>query len=269
MDGRTSSWLLTVPLALLCGGCITTQSPSTNVTPPGNKTNATRPDDGPKVVKKEDGPKRNPQPATMVGLGKLKETDADSDAGKKNPETQAQLRDEARQAYQFALKLDPNYLEAQRCLGKLYAKTGDFERAFDVLKKAMEKHPKDANLWYDLGLCHARRKDFSESIRCLTKAVELDPQNRDCMKMLGISLAWTGQVDQGLAYLTRVQGPAMAHYNIACMFDQKLQPDLAKQHCRLARCENGDLLEQAQNLLAALESPATPSGTVQTAANRQ
>ena len=205
----------------------------------------------------------------MVGIGKLKEADADSDAGKKNPEMQAQLRDEARQAYLFAIKLDPNYLDAQRSIGKLYAKTGDFERAFDTFKKAIDKHPKDANLWYDLGLCHARQKNFSESIRCLTRAVELDPQNRDCVKMLGISLAWTGKVDQGLAYLTRVQGPAMAHFNIACMFDQKLQPDMAKQHCQLARCENGELLEQARDLLAALETRPSPQGGVQTAAYRE
>lgn len=268
MDGRTSYWLLTVPLALFCGGCVTTPTQTTNAPPPGSKTSSTRPDETAKVAKKEDGPKRNPQPATMIGIGKLKEADADSDSGKKNPEAQAQLRDDARQAYQFALKLDPNNIEAQRCLGKLYAKTGDFNRAFDVFKKALEKHPKDASLWYGLGLCHARHKDFNESIRCLTKAVELEPQNRDCLKMLGISLAWTGQVDPGLAYLTRAQGAAMAHYNIACMFDQKLQPELAKQHCKLARCENGDLLESARDLLAALESPA-PQGVVRAAAYRE
>ena len=272
MDGRTStSWLLTVPLALLCGGCITTQTPNTNATQPASKTAATRTDDGPKITKREDGPKRNPQPATMIGLGKLKEADADSEAGKKNPEMQAHLRDEARQSYQFAIKLDPNNIEALRCLGKLYAKTGDFDRAFETFKKAMDKNPKDANLWYDLGLCHARRKDFSESIRCLTKAMELDPQNRDCVKMLGINLAWTGQVEQGFAHLVRIQGPAMAHYNIACMFDQKLQPERAMQHCRLARCENGELLEQARDLLASLESSAAPGqrGDVRTAVHRE
>src|ERR1043165_5752936 len=217
MDGRISRWLLTIPLAALCGGCITQRNTTTS-TP--DSVSHVKGEESPKAAKKDDAPKRMPQPATVVGIGKLKEADADSEDGKKNPELQARLRDDARQAYLFALKLEPNNLEAQRCLGKLYAKLGDYDRAFDVLKKAIDKNPKDANLWFDMGTCYHFRKDFTESIRCFTKAVEIDPYNRDSMKMLGLSLAWIGQVDKGISYLTRAQGPALAHFNIACMYDQ-------------------------------------------------
>jgi tetratricopeptide (TPR) repeat protein len=247
MDGRISRWFLTLPLTFLCG-CITTQT--TSVAPPNGLP------EGTKVTKKDDQPKRSPQASTMIGLGTLKEADADADNVKDNPEMQAKLRDEARQAYQFALKIDPNSVEAARRLGKLYARTGDFARAFDILKKTADKNPKDAEVWYDLGMCHARHRDFVESIRCLSKAIEIDPQHRDCLKMLGLSLAWTGKVEQGLVYLTQAQGAALAHYNIACMFDQKAQPELAKEHCRLARRENGELLAEARELLTALETPA-------------
>ena len=40
------------------------------------------------------------------------------------------------------------------------------------------------------------------------QGMELEPENRDYMKKLGFTLAWMGQIDQGLNYLTRAQGRA-------------------------------------------------------------
>jgi Flp pilus assembly protein TadD len=259
MDGRTSAWLLSVPLTILCAGCVTT-SPQKTVTT-GGPTTVTQLDDVPRA-KKEDGPKRKPMPTTEIAFGQMREGEADSPIAKQNPEAQARLRDEARQAYQQALKLDPNNLEAYRCLGRLYTKMSDYERALETYKKAMAKHPKDASLWYDLGMCHSRRKDkadntrFAEAVRCFNKAHELDPENREYLKKLGYTLAWTGQVDKGLGYLTQAYGAALAHFKIACLFDQKNERIQAIHHLRLALRENSQL-QEARDLLAALEhSPA-------------
>lgn len=257
MDGRTSLWLLALPLATLLSGCITTGSQK-NASSSTNTTVA-RTDDAPRVVKKNDGPKRNPHPNTEIAFGKLKEAEADSDAAKSQPEAQARLRDDARKAYQQALKLDPNNLEASRRLGQLYAKNGDFERAHEVYKKVMAKHPKDATLWYDLAMCHKRRHDFNESVRCLNKALELDPENREYQKKLGFTLAWMGHHDQGLTWLTRAQGPAEAHLNVARVLGLKDQVELARHHLKLARGQDGELLPQAQALLSALDNPAATS----------
>jgi len=256
MDGRTSAWLLTVPVTMLCAGCVTTQAQKNVATPV--TTTTTRVDDAP-TVKKDEGPKRKPLPATEIAFGKMKEGEADSDAAKQQPEAQARLRDEARQAYQQALKLDPNNLEAYRCLGRLYTKLNDFERAQDAYKKAMAKHPKDATLWYDLGLCHNRRKDFNESVRCFSKALDLEPENREYLKKLGFTLAWTGKVDQGLIYLTRAHGPALAQFQIACMFDQKNDAVQAIHHLRLALRENSQM-QEARDLLTAIENPGAYPG---------
>jgi tetratricopeptide (TPR) repeat protein len=251
MDGRTSAWLLTIPLTMLCTGCLTPQAPKTAAIPAG--ANITRLDDMPKP-KANDGPKRNPMPATEIAYGKMKEAEADSEPLKKSPEAQSAFRDEARKAYQQALKIDPNNLEAMHCLGRLYVKLNDFERAQEIYKKAMAKNPKDATLWYDLGMCHNRRKDFGESVRCFGKALELDPENREYLKKLGYTLAWSGKVDQGLVYLTRAHGADQAHLKLAFMFDQKEQRDQAIHHLRLALRENSQL-EEAREFLAALENP--------------
>lgn len=255
MDGRISACLLTIPFTMLCAGCIASQTPKAVAPAPTTQAPATQaPIERSVKVKKDDGPKRNPLPSTEVAFGELKEGEADSDAGKKNPEAQARLRDEARQAYQKALKIDPNNLEGFRHLGRLYAKKNDFDHANEIYKKALAKYPKDATLWYDLGVCYNRRKDFGESLRCFNKALELDPENPKILMKIGFTYTWLGQVDQGLASLKLAQGSALAHYNVARILLQKDQNESALRHLRLALRENSQL-QEARDLLTSLEAP--------------
>jgi len=252
MDGRISVGLVSFVLALTCAGCVTTQGKDTSRLP--QATNVAGMPDTAVNVKKADGPKRAAQPRTEIAFGVMKENDADSDAAKKNPEGQARLRDDARLAYQAALKQDPNNLEALRHLARLYTKVGDYDRAFDTYRKAMAKHPKDAALWYELGLCHHRRKDLNESVKCFNKAIEIDPENPEYLKKLGYTVAYMGQIEQGLAILTRAHGAALAHYGIARVLVQRDQVQLAQHHLQLALRENNQLSE-ARELLASLANP--------------
>lgn len=250
MEGRISVGVLS--FCLLCAGCLTPNGQKgvvANATP-----GSVRVEETPKVVKKEDGPKRNPKPSTEIAFGRMKEMEADTDQLKKQPEIQARLRDEARTAYQQALKLEPNNLEAAHSLIRLYTKTGDCERAQELCRKTMTQHPKDGALWYDLGSCHLRKREFQESARCFSKALELDPENREYMKKLGFTLAWMGQFDQGFGYLARSQGSALAHYNLARVHLQRDQTDLARQHLQVALRENSQL-DDARELLASLDQP--------------
>ncbi|MBI2803438.1 MAG: tetratricopeptide repeat protein [Planctomycetes bacterium] len=256
MDGRKSLWLLCLPCALLFTGCLNRNGPKNVVAP--SSTHLTQIEETPKIVKKTDGPKRNPKAGTEIAFGRMKEMEAESENIKKQPELQARLRDDARHAYQQALKLDPNNLNAYRHLGQLYTKIGDHARAQETLRAAMAKHPREASLWYDLGLSHQRKRELPESVKCFSKAVELDPENREYTKKLGFTLAWMGNVDQGLAYLTRSLGSALAHYHLAQLLEKKDQRDLAREHCRLALQENQGL-QRARDLLEELERPtATP-----------
>jgi tetratricopeptide (TPR) repeat protein len=213
-------------------------------------------DETPKVVKKDDAPKRDAKPSTEVAFGRMKELEADSDLAKKNPEAQARLRQDSRQAYLKALQLDPNNLEAYRGLGRLYTKMGDCDRAQENYRKAMTKYPKDATLWYDLGLCYHRKREFPDSARCFSKALEIDPDNVEYLKKLGFTYAWMGQYDHGLALLTRSQGAALGHYNLARVLIQKDQKELARRHLNAALRENGQL-QDARDLLASLDTPIT------------
>lgn len=254
MDRRISGSLTMILFALSFSGCVTTQTAKDIANPNGMGAHLTKFEESPRPIAREDGPKRTPQAKTEVAFGKVKEQEADSEMARKNPEAQARLREEARRAYQAALKIDPNNLEAQRGLGGLYMKAGDHERALDTYKKAMAKNPKEAVLWYDMGVVHHRRRDLAESVRCFQKALELDPDNREYQKKLGFTLAWMGQLDQGFTYLARAQGAAMAHCNIARVLIERDQHQAARQHVVLALRENRDLPD-ANGLLTWLDNP--------------
>lgn len=278
MDGRICLGFLAAGLLLGGNGCVSSQTATTvppdktptaiaaaqiaNASTPAaassssSTTTLIKPDAAPwPKMDRDPNHKHDPLPGTEVAFGKMKEEQADSAQFKNDPETQARLRDDARHAYQKALKLDPNHFDAMRCLGRLYVKMKDTDRALEIYKKAMVKHAKESGLWYDLGLCHLRRKDFAESARAFGKALELDPENRDYQKMLGLTLAWVGQIDQALTLLTRGhQNAPLAHYDIARVLEQKNQLELAKHHLRLALAENSQL-EAAREMLADLDGP--------------
>jgi tetratricopeptide (TPR) repeat protein len=255
MDSRTSMCLWMLLLLSSSGGCVNpwkkdVESGTSVIPPPGAK-----------ITKKEDGPKRDPKPLTEVTIGELKEKEADSDDGKKNPEGQSRLREEARLAYVHATKLDPKCVEAWRHLARLYAKIGDFDRAQETYKKLLTSNPKDAVLWYELGLVHKRKKDFPESIRCYRKALDLEPESGDYIKALGFTLVWVGELDQGLAQLKRVQGSAIAHYNIARVLLTQDKFDQARIHLQKALRENGNL-ESARELLTRMDDPNAVPGSM-------
>ena len=257
MDSRTSACLCLLALAFSSAGCRSTPTQNNTLPVPTTTSHfSSRDEPATGKPKKDEGPKRNPLPQTEIKYGQLLEKEADSDAGKKSPESQSRMRDEARQAYQKAIQLDPNNIEAHRCLGMLYSKTGEYERAFECYKKAMAKQPENGALWYELGLCHNRRKDFKESIRCFQKALTIEPENRDYLKTMGFTLAWSGQVEQGYTYLSRAQGSAQAHYSLAWLLKDRDQRELAKHHLRLALRDN-PALPGARELLAQLEPAAT------------
>src|SRR4029077_15655953 len=89
------------------------------------------------------------------------------------PARQMDLRDQARKAYQQALQLDPTYLPPLAGLGRFYTQIGDFDRAGETYRKALEKHPRECSLWNDLGMCMIRKKDFEAAVRYLQQAYEL------------------------------------------------------------------------------------------------
>lgn len=186
-----------------------------------------------------DGPKRAPKPATCVAYADF-QANAAAESGRSLVERD-QRREQARHAYQQALKTDPNYLPAYAGLGRLYEAIGDHERAVAHFGKGLQIQPKDGELWFELGMCQARHREWPEALASLEKARELDPQNHRYVNMLGYCQARVGRYEASVSTFKTAVSEAQARCNLARMLHHngqdpacnaqldialKLQPDL-------------------------------------------
>ena len=241
MDGRRSL-LLGIVVAAGVAGCTHETIPLA----PGTPIPATA-----KIEKESDLPKRKPQAATCVAFGNFREQEAL--APERSPLEQQQLREQARKAYQQALEIDPNHLQASQSLARLYVAMNDFDHAFATYEKALRLHPKEPALWYDAGMCYGKHKDRQRAVENLQKANELDPENRQYANALGYALARGGRFDESLACFQKIVGPAQAHYNLARMHHHLKQDDLSKQHLKQA-LQADPQFRSAADMLVQLET---------------
>lgn len=200
--------------------------------------------------KEPEGPKRQPKPATCVGIGVLREQTA---AAMSPSAERTQTLEEARRAYQHALKLDANYLPAYKGLARVYEAFEDHTRALETYHRAVQLHPKDAETWYQMGMCLARRKEWEPALDALRKAVEFDAENRRYANDYGLCLARAGRYQDALGVLKRNGGEAQAHYNLARMLEHLGMVEPSREHVRVALQLKPDL-QSAHQLLNRLES---------------
>jgi tetratricopeptide (TPR) repeat protein len=241
MDCRMS--FLAVLTLSFGGGCVTTQ-PSEIANKPPESTKQVA------VEQPKDSARRQPLPGTVVAVAVIKERDADK---MDNAALKMRTYDDARKYFQDALKIDPNYRDTIQGLARVYTKMEDFEHALEIYNKTLAKNPKDHGMWFDLGSCYSRKKDLAAALPCFQKALELDPENRAYMKQVGFTQARLGQTEQGLAQLTRAMGAALAHYNLARMFEHMGQKDECRRHLEIALQLNPNL-DEAREMLS--QSPA-------------
>lgn len=237
MDCRMAA-VMALAFSLSCGGCVLTQSQTTE-SPPVPET----------------------KPPTKASNAKLASAYAamrekQAEEADKTPDAQAKLRDDARYAYQEAIRLNPDNLEAVIGLAKIHAQTGNFDLALDVFQKAAPRHGRNSRYWYEKGLCHNRQKDFRAAVDAFDQGLEIDPDNRQILMTLGLTLARVGADDEALTILTRATSSALAHYNLARMQLHLGQRDKARSHLDIALRENPNLTG-AREMLVGIDGAAT------------
>jgi tetratricopeptide (TPR) repeat protein len=94
----------------------------------------------------------------------------------------------AKQDYEKALKLDPNYAVARNNLGTIYHEQKSYRRAIREYKKALELEPTSASFYSNLGTAEFARKRYKEAIEAYQKAVKLDPDVFERRNNVGILL---------------------------------------------------------------------------------
>jgi len=134
--------------------------------------------------------------------------------------------DQAKRAYQQAIKLKPDYMEAINNLGTVYYALKSFRRSISYYQRAIKLAPDDpraASIYMNLGTAFFARKEYAQCAAANQKAIELDPEVFERHGNYGILLEERN-----------VEERAKYHYYIAKMYAKLGRSELAIQYLRKA-----------------------------------
>lgn len=169
--------------------------------------------------------------------------------------------DQAEEKYQQALKLAPRDVNTLVSLARLQDRQGKPALAVETYGKALQVEPQSSLVHNDLGLCFARQGNVPQSLTHLNQAAKLQPTNPKYRNNLASVLVDAQRIDEAYSHLAAISPPAVAHYNLAYLLqqrgqtaaaDQQLQqslaadPNLAPAAAMLAQLRGGPAVETAQ-----------------------
>lgn len=118
--------------------------------------------------------------------------------------------EQAVQAFQEAVKLDPELAEAHfrlalgyEALGKQEESEAEYKKAVESYKKYLAEHEDDAEAHYDLGQTYAGLAQYSEAIREYRLATKLKDHDPDMYYDLGVAHTKLAQYDAAAAAFSK------------------------------------------------------------------
>jgi len=134
--------------------------------------------------------------------------------------------DNARKAYERALKLKPDYMEALNNLGTIYYARKSYRRAINWYNRALKTAPgeaRSATVYENLGRAWFNRKDYARASECMQNALRMDP---DVFEHHGSA----GQILEE----TSIEERAKYHFYQAKVYAKSGRNDLALRYLRKA-----------------------------------
>ena len=114
--------------------------------------------------------------------------------------------DQAKAAYEDALKLDPKKAAAYTNLGVIYYQQGNLDEAVTQLKTALEVDPSDAETNYMLGAAYVQQNKIAEAEKAFNQALTLKPDLGQAYIGLGNVYLINKQYDQAVTALQKATG---------------------------------------------------------------
>ena len=126
--------------------------------------------------------------------------------------------DEAIQAYDKAIELKPEYAHAWNNKGETLRSQGNYADAILALDEAIRLDPKNAIVWYNKGLALSDQGKYEEAIDATNHAIDLDPQLASAWSNKGNVLAEQGKYEEAI----EAYNHAIDAYNHATDLDPQL-----------------------------------------------
>lgn len=132
-------------------------------------------------------------------------------------------------AYREALRHDPGFIQAAKCLGYLHAMQHEYRQAADYYQHALQHKPDDADTWFNLGFIRDQAHDRPGAIEAFHEAVRLKPTLDQAWYGMGMAHAILGQHEEAVAALVRAAElqPMNGHawYALGMAYHHSHQPD--------------------------------------------
>ena len=143
------------------------------------------------------------------------------------------------QAYENALKLNPDYAEAYCNMGNALQKQGETLEAIKACKKAITINPKSAEAFNNLGLALQNHGKMKEALVSYNKAIEICPNIPEPYNNIGNILKDEGKLEEAItAYKKAISmQPSFteAHRNLSDVKRYNINDNHFKQVKRLLR----------------------------------
>jgi tetratricopeptide (TPR) repeat protein len=145
--------------------------------------------------------------------------------------------EKAVEAYQNAIKFDPNDAAAHLALGKLYLDRNNSDRAILELSAALKLSPDLADVHASLGRAWRAKGDPAAALNILKQDVERNPSDQEARYVLGQTLLSVGRTDDGRREMDEFRRVQERISQTNSLFESAVQ-----------RAQAGEL-ERAENLL--------------------
>lgn len=156
--------------------------------------------------------------------------------------------------YEKARKFDPS-CKVSRQVAVIYDRLGDFVKAQEEYRIALQQSPHDADLLNDMGYGYYARGRFAEAEKYLRQALSSKPKHARATMNLGLCLGAQEKYQETLELFEKVVTPAQAQCNLAFIltthhhwpearraYEQALQldPDIPLARAALAKLDKAE-----------------------------
>jgi tetratricopeptide (TPR) repeat protein len=97
------------------------------------------------------------------------------------------------EAYQQALRIYPEYADAWNGLGVTYATDGQSDKAIEAYQQALSTEPELFNAWINMGNAYGKAGQSSKAIDAYQQALRINPEYVNAWNGLGFAYGNTGQ----------------------------------------------------------------------------
>ena len=113
--------------------------------------------------------------------------------------------DKAIETYKKAIEIRPDYANAYFNMGLSYVKKGNYDKVIEAYKKCIEYEPENARAYYLIGWSYGNKGNYDKAIEAYKKAIEIKPDNANAYYYIGkTNYIDLGKTEESKYYFNKV-----------------------------------------------------------------